>query len=495
MSARATAGTSPALDPGLARLVDGLLLPGFDGTRLPDWLAERLRGGLAGVFLFGQNVQDPDQLRALTAAVHEASRTALVASDEEGGDVTRIEHAAGSSWPGAAALGRYDDVGVTERLARAAGAQAAALGVDLLAAPVADVHADPANPVIGIRSFGSDPALVSRHVAASVRGCQAAGPAACAKHWPGHGSTRTDSHLDLPVVADKEAVVRGRDLPPFAAAVAAGVECVMTAHVRYPAFDDEPATVSRVWTDLLRHELGFAGVLVCDALDMRAVSGTVGRGEGGVRALLAGVDLLCTGNPAFPSRYDDRIGLDEVRDAVVAALDSGRLPRRRVEEAVARVADLGAGVAHRRGAGAADPGAEHASRQVVRAVTEVHGPVRLPSTPHVVDLRAGVSVAAGHRSGWLAAALRRLEPGTTEGTAPVAGERPVVAVVDAPHRHPAEAEALTALAASRPDAVVVQTGSSDGAPLPVPRWLRTWGDGRVHAEVAADLLLGRGETP
>ena len=499
-------------DPGLARLADSVLLPGFHGDVLPSWLAERLAGGLAGVCCFGQNVTDPAQLVALTAAVHEAAGTALVASDEEGGDVTRVEHVTGSSWPGAAALGRFDDVEVTERLAHAAGCQSRAAGIDLVAAPVADVHADDANPVIGIRSFGSDPALVARHVAASVRGLQAAGVAACAKHWPGHGSTRTDSHLSLPVVDDDLATIQTRDLPPFAAAVEEGVACVMTAHIRFPAVSDDPATLSATWTRLLCDELGFGGVLVSDALDMDAVAATVGRGEGAVRALAAGVDLLCIGNPAHPRFYDDRAGLDEVRDAVLAALADGRLPVQRVEEAAARVQALGARMQHQRKDALASPrspdlGATALVHDLLLGVTEVHGGVALQGTPHVLDLRAGANVAVGRSAPRLPTALRRFDPGTTEALVEGAGDaardvavalagpgRPVVAVVDAPHRHPRERALIGAVVAARPDAVVVQTGLGDGsdlaAELGADRWVRCWGAGRVHADVVADLLLG-----
>ncbi len=500
-----------ASDPGLVRLVDGVLLPGFHGQTLPDWLAARLADGLAGVFLFGQNVGDDAQLSALTAAVHDARGAAMVASDEEGGDVTRVEHRAGSSWPGAAALGRFDDQVVTERLSQAAGRQYRAAGVDLVAAPVADVHADPANPVIGIRSFGSDPALVARHVAASVRGLQTAGVAACAKHWPGHGSTRTDSHLTLPVVDDDEAVVRARDLPPFAAAVAAGVDCVMTAHIRFPAISDEPATLSPVWTRLLRDELGFAGVLVSDALDMDAISAGVGRVEGAVRALAAGVDLLCIGNPAHPRGYDDRAVLDQVRDAVLAALVDDRLTLGRVEQAAGRVHALGERLRDQRVSAPAEPadlGSGALAHDVLLAVTQVHGCVRISGAPHVLDLRSGAGIAAGRAAPRLAVALRRHDPDTTEATTDVARggpdddpagavaralagpARPVVAVVDAPHRLARERELLTALLAARPDAVVVQTGLPDDAELPADHWVRCYGAGRAHADVVADLLLG-----
>ena len=148
----------------------------------------------------------------------------------------------------------------------------AAYGVDLDLAPVVDVNVDPANPVIGIRAFGDDPELVSRHTAAFVEGLQSAGVAACLKHFPGHGNTATDSHRDLPVVDDDRETIERTALPPFRAGIAAGARAVMTAHLVVPAYDTVPATLSRrILTGLLREELGFSGVIVSDGLDMAAI--------------------------------------------------------------------------------------------------------------------------------------------------------------------------------------------------------------------------------
>ena len=210
--------------------------------------------------------------------------------------------------------------------------------------PVADVASEPDNPVIGERSFGADPSLVSRHVVAALEGLHAAGVVGCVKHFPGHGATRTDSHLELPRVPAAEQLWRERDLPPFRAAVEAGVRCVMTAHVVLEALDDQPATLSPRVLGALREELGFDGpdqVVVTDAVDMRAISDGVGRARGAVLALAAGADLVCLGNPAFPDRYDAAAALAEVVAAVVGAVESGELPLPRLREAAARVAALG----------------------------------------------------------------------------------------------------------------------------------------------------------
>ena len=167
---------------------------------MPDWVRRRLADGLGGVVLYAWNVESREQLRALTAELRSEREDLVVAIDEEGGDVTRLEAATGSSYPGNAALGVVDDVELTERVAASLGAELADAGVNLDFAPVADVNTNPQNPVIGIRSFGSDAELVARHVAAFVRGLQRAGVAACAKHFPGHGDTSVDSHLALPLV-------------------------------------------------------------------------------------------------------------------------------------------------------------------------------------------------------------------------------------------------------------------------------------------------------
>ena len=255
----------------LRRAAAGTLLASFPGPSVPGWLLRRVEDGLGGVCLYGSNRHA--DIGAVAALLHGARPSVVVAADEEGGDVTRIEATTGSSLPGNAALGAVDDVELTRAVAGALGARLRSLGVDLDLAPCADVNSDPDNPVIGVRSFGADPALVARHTAAFVSGLQAAGVAACAKHFPGHGAVTVDSHLALPTVAE----VGERELAPFRAAVAAGVAAVMPGHLRVPALDDAPASVSRrVLVDLLRGSLGFDGVVVTDALDMGGIGGPAG---------------------------------------------------------------------------------------------------------------------------------------------------------------------------------------------------------------------------
>jgi beta-N-acetylhexosaminidase len=274
--------------------------------------------------------------------------------------------------------------------------------------------------------------------------------------------------------------VRARDLPPFAAAVAAGVRCVLTAHVLFPALDDRPGTMSPPVLQLLRRELGFDGVVISDAVDMAAIAGTVGMAPGAVAAVAAGVDLVCIGNPQ--NGYDDETSYREVRDALLASLADGTLPRDRVADAGRRVAQLARWVHEAAPAGA--PGPDGLGTRVVRTRVEAAGDVRVGPGAHVLDLSGPANAAAGRtRAPWVVDALRRRDPAVTAGPdAP--GDRPLVVVVAGP------SPALDAARAARPDAVVVHVGLPGPWHPPAPS-VTVWGDGRAHADVAAELLTGR----
>lgn len=302
-----------------------VLMPGFVGTTLPDWLRTRLEQGLGGVCIFGENVVSLSQLRELTDAMRAANPDALIAIDEEGGDVTRLYFAAGSPYPGNAVLGRIGDPSFTYEVAAAVGAQLRGVGITLDFAPDVDINSNPDNPVIGVRSFGTDPASVAEHSASWVRGLQSAGVAASAKHFPGHGDTAMDSHLSLPVVDVPLETLRQRELAPFVAAIAAGTKTIMSSHILLPQLDaDNPATFSsRILGDLLRAELGFDGVIVSDALDMVGASGSIGIPAAAARAIGAGCDLLCIGTANTDEQLDQIVealaGVDPARLADAAA--------------------------------------------------------------------------------------------------------------------------------------------------------------------------------
>jgi len=322
--------------------VGQLLSVGFDGPALPEQLRERIAASqVGGVMLFRPNIADPVQLAGLVAGLRQAApleAPLLVSIDQEGGVVQRVR-APATVWPPMLAVGTADDVGRTTAVGRAIGEELAALGVGWDFAPVLDVHTNPANPVIGDRAFGTTPEAVATHALAFWRGLRAAGLVGCGKHFPGHGDTRIDSHLDLPVVAHDLERLRRVELAPFAAAAKAGMEAFMTAHVVYPALDpDHPATLSRrIATDLLRGELGFKGVLVSDDLGMKAVADRYSIEDLAVGAIEAGVDHLLVREPVARQVA--------AFEAILRAAESSAGFRARVEEAAARVAALKAACA------------------------------------------------------------------------------------------------------------------------------------------------------
>lgn len=253
-----------------------LLFAGFEGTEVPRELAALLaQGRLGGVVLFARNIVDPGQVAGLTAALHAAAPAevpVLLAIDQEGGRVQRLR-APWTEWPAMRRLGERDEEAATAAVAGAIARELADLGIGLDFAPVVDVDTNPDNPVIGDRSFAREPARVGRHAAAFITALQAAGVAACAKHFPGHGDTRTDSHLELPRLEHDLDRLREVELVPFRAAIAAGVASVMSAHVLFPRLDRvRPATLSPEVMNLLREELGYDGVVFSDDLEMKAVA-------------------------------------------------------------------------------------------------------------------------------------------------------------------------------------------------------------------------------
>lgn len=388
----------------LNRLVNGVLWPGFLGRQVPTWLAAALADGLAGVVYFAQNL-DGDTV-ALSAEIHRIRSHALIGIDEEGGSVTRLETATGSTVPGAAQLGAVDDADATRATGYEIGRRVDRIGADVVIGPVADVNTNPCNPVIGVRAFGSDTALVSRHTAAAVEGIQQTGVAACAKHYPGHGDARTDSHHELPRLTLTEGEIEAAHLPPFTAAVRAGVRAIMTAHIIAPHWGDAPATLNPAVLGSLR-AAGFDGVIITDALDMAAVRETVGIGGGAVRALAAGADLLCIGNPTNPGDamlpdQDERDFL-EARDAVVAAIRSGELARGRVEEAARRVAAMADAVRARASVPEVPFDADAIADRAVHIAGTFEPYADVATT--VIDLRRASSLAVDSSAAYVALAL------------------------------------------------------------------------------------------
>jgi beta-N-acetylhexosaminidase len=287
----------PTLDLDLPRLCGQLIVGGFDGPGLSPRFERALREGRrGGAILFKRNLPDMDATLHVCEAIRAAARAELppfVGVDQEGGRVVRLPPPF-LALPPMRLLGEIGDLDLVRRAARAVAAELAAAGITLDFAPVLDVDSNPDNPVIGDRSFGRDPRTVMRAGVAFLQGLQDRGVLACGKHFPGHGDTSVDSHLDLPVVTHGRARLEQIELPPFRAASGAGVASLMTAHVVCEALDPGvPATLSRaICASLLRAEIGFDGVLFSDDLEMAAVAARYPIEESAVEAVWAGCDAL-----------------------------------------------------------------------------------------------------------------------------------------------------------------------------------------------------------
>ncbi|MDH6141640.1 beta-N-acetylhexosaminidase [Kitasatospora sp. GP30] len=497
-----------------------VLQPGFEGSTPPAWVHRHIAAGLGSVALFGRNVTDQAQLAALTAELRRENPDLLIAIDEEGGDVTRLEVGSGSSWPGNLALGAVDDPALTRDVARELGRALAECGINFNWAPAADVNSNPGNPVIGVRSFGADPQLCARHTAAWVAGLQSAGVAACAKHFPGHGDTNVDSHHGLPLIDVAEELVRARDLPPFKAAVEAGAKALMTAHIMIPALDpDYPATLSKaVLGGLLRAPeseggLGYQGLIVTDAIEMGAIADRYGIAEGTVLALAAGADAICVGG----GLCDEETVL-RLRDAIVAAVREGRLPQERLADAAGRVRALGSWARQSRSKQAAqaapiEPDLSIGLRAARRALKVTADPAQhfepVTDRPFVASFSPESNIAVGDDTPWgVAGMLAERFPGTrTRGIGPdqagaeqldalvgellaeAAGRRLVLVVRDV-HRHDWMSAALRLLLNARPDALVVEMGVPQAEPVGALH-IATHGAARACGLAAVEVLTGR----
>ncbi|MEU3078498.1 glycoside hydrolase family 3 N-terminal domain-containing protein [Streptomyces laurentii] len=307
------------------------------GVRTAAELVERYHVGGIIYFVWAHNTRDPHQIADLSNGIQRAGLAkatplpVLIATDQEHGIVCRVGKPA-TLMPGAMALGAGGSHADARKAAQIAGAELAALGIRQNYAPDADVNVNPANPVIGVRSFGSEPDAVSAMVSAQVKGYQQGGVAATAKHFPGHGDTATDSHYGLPTITHTREQWGALDAPPFRAAIAAGIDSIMTAHIVVPALDpsEDPATLSRpILTGILREQLGYDGVVVTDALGMEGVRTKYGDARVAVLAIQAGVDQLL--NPP---------DLSVSWNAVLSAVKNGELTEARLDESILRILRL-----------------------------------------------------------------------------------------------------------------------------------------------------------
>lgn len=319
----------------LDRLAAGLFVVGFPGPQPDDEVKRLVDDGVAGVILFKRNVGTARETAELVGALkRHAGRPFLAAVDQEGGRVARLRGTPFTALPPMRELGRRGDEALARRAGRLLAFETRACGFDWNFAPVVDVDTNPANPVIGDRSFAREAAEVARLGVALAQGLEAGGVASCAKHFPGHGDTSQDSHLDLPSLPHHLERLRAIELLPFEAYAKAKLASVMTAHVVFEALDPSvPATMSkRAMGELLRGQLGFEGVIVSDDLEMKAIAANFTIERAVVESLDAGVDCFLVCHHPEVQR--------KAIDAIVRAVASGRLRQEQVEAAHRRVSAL-----------------------------------------------------------------------------------------------------------------------------------------------------------
>nr|WP_306744550.1 glycoside hydrolase family 3 protein [Saccharothrix yanglingensis] len=451
------------------------------------------------------NIDTPRQIATLSNGLQRASRIPLaISTDQEMGIVTRIG-APATQFPGNMALGAGRSAQDAERAARITARELRAMGVNQNFAPDADVNSNPANPVIGVRSYSSDPALAAELTAAQVRGYQGRplgrdSVSATAKHFPGHGDTAEDSHTSLPTVDRTAEQWRELDAPPFEAAIAAGIDSIMTAHITMPRIDPsgEPATLSKPTLDLLREELDYDGVVITDSLAMAGVRQLHGDAEIPVLALKAGVDQLL-----MP--VDLRLAVD----SVVAAVRGGELTERRIDQSVLRVLRMkllrGMLTSPRvdvEGVGAVVGAPEHladARRITDRTITAVR------NDAGVLPLAARPTAALV--TGWGETTTRTLA-GVLGGTALPTGTAPteaqvaaavqaaaaadvVVVLTNGLSARPAQQTLLTRLLATgKPVVAVAAQNPYDVAHTAAPTWLATYSYSAVSMESLARVITG-----
>jgi len=504
------------IDPAdLAALSRGVIGVGFTGATAKTAPLDALRAFSPGaLILFARNVGTTDELRELVAALRAgAAPSPLIAVDQEGGRVERIRTGV-AALPSAMAVGATGDPALAERLGALLGRDLAALGIDVDLAPVADLSLQPRSTVVATRSYGDDPDRVAAFAIAFARGLERAGVAAALKHFPGHGSTAEDSHVALPRITADAATLRSRDIVPFARAIAArAASLVLTAHIVVDAFDAaRPATISpAVLTGLLRHELGYDGVIATDCLEMDAIAGGTSTVRGAVEALAAGADLLLISHQLQLAHA--------AADAIVTAVNEGDIALSRLRAAHARVLALRERLARRTPlAGAVD---EDAPREAARrAPTAVRGEPRLragkPVTVISFEGEAADNAALSGRTtsvdtaslnaalrqrGWKSEIMRApLEPAAAnvdvllEHVAAL-GDRDFVVMTRDAHLHPAQHDAVARVLRQAPDALIVSARAPYDALLwpEARRVLCIYGDQTISLDGCADVLTGRAD--
>ena len=324
----------------LRREIGQLLIGSLPGTTITQEMQSLAREfQLGGVTLFKRNIEAPEQVAELSNDLQGLSSELplWVAVDQEGGRVARLR-APFTEWPPMATLGRAGDGTLAHRFASALAAELTAVGITLDFAPVLDVHTNPKNPIIGDRALAEDAETVAKLGARIIRGLQENGVAACGKHFPGHGDTSVDSHLALPLVEHPPDRIRRVECVPFREAIRNDVAFIMTAHILVPALDEQkPATLSpAIVRGMLREELGFNGVILSDDLEMKAIADTYTVPDAAVQAIAAGCDGVLVCRAHSTNAVEDAEMQAAVLEAIVHAIEDGRIPFKRAEDALAR---------------------------------------------------------------------------------------------------------------------------------------------------------------
>ncbi|MBO0810778.1 MAG: hypothetical protein J2P23_01900 [Microlunatus sp.] len=482
------------------QLAHAVLFPSLGRPTVPRWIKEPVAAGLGGFVLFGREAVSGDQLGALTADLRELAPGLHIAVDEEGGDVSRLEAAGVISTPGNLALGRIDDLGVTRDCAVQLGLALRGVGVDWNFAPAVDVAVNPLTPN-GVRCFGPDRSRVAEHAVAWVEGLQSTGVSACAKHFPGHGLSGVDAHLGTPSLELSRPELIDFYLDPFRAVIGAGVDSIMVSHPQVPAVDGYPASISRpVITGLLREELGYDGVVITDALEMKGVARVADLPHAAVLALQAGADALCLGSWSFGADVRDCV------EAISYAVGVGAIRQADLERSVERLQQIGS----RRPTITGAPDTETGLRLARRAITADGRPELRGSATLVVRLEPGVSPAAGRGHGDLEGLLesrgRRVEriavagetyngdgmvlAGISEFRDEYGDDGEVVLLVRSPHRYDWQLRVLDRILASSANVIVLDMGLVDRDFSGARAWIRTFGGSTACATAAVELLTG-----
>jgi beta-N-acetylhexosaminidase len=502
----------------LEQKVGQVFMLGFEGTSLNDKNRALIQGlHLGGVTLFARNIDNGPQLARLDAELQTIADPVplFISVDQEGGLVVRVTDGA-TIFPGNMAVGATGDASLARKVAEASTSELLAMGVNMDLGPVVDVNTNPMNPVIGVRSFGSNVDVVSQFGSETIQAIQSSGVSAVAKHFPGHGDTDVDSHRDLPVVPHPLERLESLELLPFKSAMRAGVDGIMTAHLYLPAIEpqpDVPATLSKtVLTGLLREQLGYQGLILTDALDMDAIKKDRTAAEAAVQAFEAGADMLLIAGIT----REDRQHLGDGPPALLAAVQSGRVSEERLDASVSRILEAKA----RRGILPGAVAAPHApdvsvlnspehralaldvARKAVSMQRDTNGLLPINPAYRVLVVEADEPTRSDVVDDQLASSLldavRQYAPsasGASPRSAHAAAQSADVIVFgmfDLAQHPEQQALAKSLVASGKPVIGVSLRGPYDAAvATEIGTFITVYGDRPVHLQAAAETLFGR----